>query len=345
MMEIVSGQMPQQIADGHWLPVVFAGLMGLSILIYVILDGFDLGVGLLFVDADEQQKDTMIASIGPFWDANETWLVLAVGLLLVAFPLAHGMILTALYLPVFIMLLGLILRGVAFDFRVKVPAQQKVIWNRSFWIGSFLASGAQGYMLGIYVVGLNQNLASIAFGGLTALCLMAGYAFIGACWLIMKTEGELQKRAVLWAQRTIALVALGLASVSLATPLVSPRIFEKWFAMPELILKAPLPIITALVLVGLYYVLKKLPYENDRYCWVPFVCAISLFCFGFIGMAYSFYPYVVPDKLTLWQASSAPESLMIILFGTLTVLPIILIYSIYAYRVFWGKTQPLSYGD
>ncbi len=344
MLNSVS-EISQQVPDGHWLPIVFVMLMGLSILIYVILDGFDLGVGILFATASEDDKDTMISSIGPFWDANETWLVLSVGLLLVAFPMAHGIILTALYLPVFIMLVGLILRGVAFDFRVKASFKHKTFWNLAFFAGSLMAAASQGYMLGLYIIGLEHTLAGVAFGLLTALCLIAGYAFIGSCWLIMKTEGALQVRAVKWARTTIGFVALGLASVSLVTPMVSPRIFDKWFSIPEIILLAPIPIVSVIVLFVLYQVLNRYPLSGDQLNWAPFTAAISLFVLGFFGMAYSFYPYVVPDKLTLWQASSAPESLMIILAGAGMVLPVILGYSVYAYWVFWGKTKPLSYGE
>ncbi|MEO1205179.1 MAG: cytochrome d ubiquinol oxidase subunit II [Pseudomonadota bacterium] len=328
----------------NWLPLVFVGLMGLSMLIYVVLDGFDLGVGILVGDAEDKDKDMMIASIGPFWDANETWLVLGVGLLLVAFPAAHGAILTALYLPVFAMLIGLILRGVAFDFRAKVPADKKWMWNRAFLVGSVLAAVSQGYMLGIYIVGLNQGLPEILFGLLTGVCLAAAYAFIGACWLIMKTEGALQLKAIAWAKKLLWLGAIGMLAVSAATPLVSPRIFEKWFSFPNILLLAPIPLMTAALFAALVMLLREMPMKNDRFCWAPFVAAIGVFVLGFVGLAYSFYPYIVPDKITIYEAASAPESLFIILIGAITVLPVIVGYSIYAYWVFRGKAQPLSYG-
>ena len=175
-----------------YLPLIFAGVMGLSILIYVVLDGFDLGVGILFAATPVEHRDKMIASIGPFWDANETWLVLAIGLLLVAFPSAHGVILSALYLPVAIMLIGLIARGVAFEFRAKARAEEKWLWNRVFFAGSLVTALAQGYMLGAYVLGLEFNWTAAAFGTLVAICLTATYAAIGAAWLIYKSEGELQ---------------------------------------------------------------------------------------------------------------------------------------------------------
>lgn len=329
--------------SGTWLPVVFAGLMGLSILIYVVLDGYDLGVGMLFAGAEDAEKDRMIASIGPFWDANETWLVLAVGLLLVAFPLAHGTILTALYLPVAVMLAGLILRGVAFEFRAKVGLRQKRAWNRAFFLGSTLTALSQGYMLGLYVMGLERSLEAQAFAVLTGLCLAAGYVFIGACWLILKTEDELQRRAVAWARGALWLTALGMLAVSIATPLVSERIFAKWFEFPKIVLLAPLPIVTALLFIGLEIALRHLPAAKDRWSWLPFAGAVGIFALGFNGLAYSFYPYVVPEGLTIYEAAAAPESLMIILVGTLVVVPVILGYTAFAYRVFRGKATELRY--
>ncbi len=326
-----------------WLPFVFAGLMGLSILIYVVLDGYDLGVGILFARAEPEQQDRMIASIGPFWDANETWLVLAVGLLLVAFPVAHGQILSTLYIPVVLMLLGLILRGVSFEFRAKVHADHKRLWNRSFFAGSLMTALAQGWMLGLYIMGLEQSFGTYAFAALTAVCLAAGYAFIGSVWLIWKTEGALQRRAVRWARTLLSLVLLGIVAVSLASPLVSARIFHKWFDWPEILLLAPLPLLSALVLAGIWVGLRNLPQPDDRYAWAPFAATIGLFVLAFAGLAYSFYPYVVPERLTIYEAAAAPESLLIILIGTLFVLPVILGYSILAYWIFRGKAQDLSY--
>ncbi|ACI97735.1 cytochrome d ubiquinol oxidase subunit II [Rhodospirillum centenum] len=329
--------------SGHWLPVAFTVLMGVAVLAYVVLDGYDLGVGILMADADDAQRDRMVASIGPFWDANETWLVLAVGLLLVAFPVAHGMILGALYLPVAAMLLGLILRGVSFEFRAKTEGVQRRWWNQAFIAGSLLAALAQGYMLGLYVLGLPQGPAAMAFGMLTGLCLAAGYAFIGAAWLILKTDGPLQAKAVVWARRTLGLAALGMVAVSVATPLASGRIAERWFALPELFLLAPVPLMAALLFGIVALALRGLPRADDRWSWVPFAGAVGIFVLGFHGLAYSFFPYVVPERLTVWEAASAPESLMIILVGAAVVLPLIAAYTLFVYRVFRGKATELRY--
>lgn len=322
-----------------WLPWTFAALMGLSILIYVVLDGFDLGVGLLMPMADDEQKDRLVASIGPFWDANETWLVLAVGLLLVAFPPAHGIILTALYLPVFVMLIGLILRGVSFEMRAKAPLAQKRMWNAAFFGGSLMASLGQGFMLGMYIMGLTWTLPHVAFVGLTAVFLTVGYSFIGAVWLIWKTEGKLQIRAIGWAKGGIWGLVLGIVAISMATPFVSTRIFDKWFSWPEMLYLAPLPIASA----GLVAFLWWLPLTGDRWSWTPFAAATALFTLAYGGMAYSFYPYVVPEKITIYEAASAPESLFIILIGTLFVLPAILGYTALSYYIFRGKATALRY--
>lgn len=326
-----------------WLPLTFAGLMGLSILIYVVLDGFDLGIGMLFALGSEAEQDRMMASIGPFWDANETWLVLAVGLLLVAFPIAHGVILTALYLPVALLLIGLILRGVAFEFRAKSEGAEKRRWSRVFIAGSLLAALSQGYMLGIYVMGLVQSPATMAFGALTAICLVAGYMLVGATWLIIKTEGELQRRAVAWARRALVFAAIGMAAISLASPLVSPRIFGKWFGGIEILWLAPLPLGSGAILIGLFLLLRRLPDPGDRLRHLPFAAVTGLFILAFGGLAYSFYPYVVPERLTLFEAAAAPESLLIILLGALFVLPAIVGYTALSYRIFRGKATPLSY--
>jgi len=326
-----------------WLPWSFAALMGLSILIYVVLDGFDLGVGLLMPLADEAEKDRLVASIGPFWDANETWLVLAVGLLLVAFPPAHGIILSALYLPVFVMLVGLILRGVSFEMRAKAPIAQKKLWNAAFFGGSLMASLSQGFMLGMYIMGLTWSLAHIAFAVLTAVFLTVGYSFIGAAWLIWKTDGDLQRRSIGWAKGGIWGLILGIGAISLATPFMSTRIFDKWFSWPEFLFLSPLPIVSGMLVIFLWWQLTHLPRENDRWSWTPFAAAISLFTLAYGGLAYSFYPYVVPERITIYEAASAPESLFIILLGTLFVLPAILGYTILSYYIFRGKATALRY--
>jgi len=326
-----------------WLPLVFAGLMGFAILVYVVLDGYDLGAGILLAGASPAEKDRMIASIGPFWDANETWLVLAVGLLLVAFPVAHGVILSTLYVPVAVMLLGLILRGVAFEFRQKVAVERKGAWNAAFFTGSLMTALAQGYMLGRYVMGLEPGVVAEAFAALTAICVACGYAFIGSAWLIHKTEGALQLKAVRWARWSLWFVALGFVAISLASPLASPRIFAKWFALPEFILLAPLPLTAAAVFAATALVLRRLPTADDAFNWAPFAGAVALFALAFAGLAYSFYPYVVPDRMTIYEAASAPESLAIILAGTLVVMPVILAYTAIAYVVFRGKATDLRY--
>jgi len=299
-------------------------------------------VGMLLHRADDAQKDQMIASIGPFWDANETWLVLGVGILLIAFPKAHGMVLTALYLPVALMLVGLILRGVAFDFRVKAQDHHKPLWNKAFFVGSGLAAASQGWMLGRYITGLQEGWIFMAFAAAIALLLPAAYVLLGAAWLVMKTEGELQRLAVRWAKLAWAPVVLGMGLISLATPVVSETVRNRWFSMPEFIALLPIPLMTLAALLGARAMLNS-HRVLGKVCWLPFVLVVGVFILGAVGLAYSLFPYVVMDRLTLWQAASATESLAVIAIGCAITVPAIVGYTIFSYRVFSGKARELSY--
>ena len=330
-----------------WMPIVFLVVMGLAMLAYVILDGYDLGVGVLMRSASDEDKDIMIASIGPFWDANETWLVLGVGILLTVFPRAHGVILGALYLPVAAMLIGLILRGVAFDFRVKARAALKPLWNRLFYVGSLLSSWSQGYMLGSLITGFDASGWTIIFNSVIGLALVAAYCLLGAGWLIIKTEGELQLRAVRWARVSLLFTMAGIAAISIATPLISPSIFAKWFSFPNIVLLIPIPAATAVLFAVIYRSLQRLPVRlaqgNEYGAWVPFGATVGVFLLAFYGLAYSLFPWLVIDKLNIWQAATAPEAMKVIFAGAAVVLPVIVGYTVFAYRVFWGKSTALKY--
>ena len=347
MLNLTSELMPDLTQAAGWMPIVFLVVMGLAMLAYVILDGYDLGVGVLMRSANDDNKDTMIASIGPFWDANETWLVLGVGILLTVFPMAHGAILGALYLPVAFMLIGLTLRGVAFDFRVKARAAHKPLWNNAFYAGSMLAAWSQGYMLGSLITGFDASLWTMVFNTLIGFALIAAYCLIGAGWLIMKTVGDLQLQAVRWAQRSLLFVVLGVAAISIATPLVSARIFEKWFSFPNIVLLLPIPAATVVLFAVIYRSLTRLPTRlalgNEYGAWVPFGATVGVFMLAFYGLAYSLFPWLVIDKITIWQAASSPEALKVILIGASVVLPVIVGYTVFAYRVFWGKSVALKY--
>jgi cytochrome d ubiquinol oxidase subunit II len=326
------------------LPLIFMAVMGLALLAYVVLDGYDLGVGLLLPFATDPQKDLMVSSIGPFWDANETWLVLGIGVLLIAFPQAHGIVLSALYLPVVVMLIGLILRGVAFDFRIKAPTAHKALWNRLFALGSLLAALAQGWMLGSYLTSFDTHLYALLFSAGIALTLPTAYALLGAGWLLMKTEGELRARAVIWGRRVFWPMVVALIGISLATPLASPTVFDKWFVLPEFFALLPIPLASAAALAAAWLALHRPRVVEAGYGWVVFVATVIVFILAFFGLAYSLYPYIVIDRLTVWQAASATESLAVILIGVAITLPAIIGYSIFMYRVFWGPARALSYG-
>jgi cytochrome d ubiquinol oxidase subunit II len=324
------------------LPVVFMALMGIAMLIYVVSDGYDLGVGMLMHRASAEEKDTLIASIGPFWDANETWLVLGIGILLIAFPKAHGVVLGELYLPVAFMLIGLVLRGVAFDFRVKAREGHKATWDRLFLAGSTITAVAQGWMLGRYVSGFGSGWNYPLFAGAIALALPMAYVLMGACWLIMKTEGPLQEKAVGWAKLAWPPVVVGMVLISMATPWISETVRHRWFALPEIIALSAIPLATAAALYTVRALLNgKL--VLGALCWLPFALMIGVFLLGFLGLAYSIYPYVVIDRLTIWQAASSTEALQFILIGVCISVPAIAWYTIYSYRVFRGKTGALTY--
>lgn len=319
------------------LPLVFAVLMGAAILAYVLLDGYDLGVGMLMPAASGEEQDVMAASIGPFWDANETWLVLGVGILLIAFPAAHGHILGALYLPVAAMLVGLMLRGVAFELRMKAVGWHGELWNWLFWFGSFLASFAQGYMLGRYLTAFQPGWDYTLFSLMVGASLCGGYVLLGAAWLILRTEGTLQRKAIGWTKWGLAWVALGVALVSLATPLVSEVVYHRWFDFPQTLALMVLPAASVLSWVWVWRSL-------GRSEWKPLAGAMAIFALAFMGLAYSVFPYVVIGWLTIWEAAAHPSALKVTLIGVLIVLPFLVGYTVFAYRVFRGKAKAGLYG-
>jgi cytochrome bd ubiquinol oxidase subunit II len=319
------------------LPLIFAVVMGASILAYVVLDGYDLGVGMLMPAATDEEQDVMVASIGPFWDANETWLVLGVGILLIAFPAAHGYILGALYLPVAAMLTGLMLRGVSFELRVKAIGWHAELWNWLFWLGSFLASFAQGYMLGRYLTAFQPGWGHMLFSLLVGAALCGGYVLLGAAWLILRTEGELQTKARGWTKWGLAWVALGVALVSLATPMASELVRAKWFDFPRTLGLMVLPLATLAAWLWVWASLGK----SD---WKPFAGTVAIFALAFAGLAYSVFPYVVLGWLTIWDAASHPSALKVMLAGVIVVLPFLVGYTVFAYRVFRGKAKAGLYG-
>ena len=325
------------------MPLFFMAVMGAAVLAYVVLDGYDLGVGMLMPAATDEEQSIMVASIGPFWDANETWLVLGVGVLLAAFPVAHGVVLGALYLPVVAMLVGIMFRGVAFELRTKARGWHREMWNWLFWAGSFIASFFQGVMLGRYITGFGEGVPYWLFAFVVGASLCGGYVLLGATWLILKTEGELQRKSIAWARWGLLWVALGVALVSLATPLVSETVRDKWFDFPRTLGLMVLPLAT---LASGYWLwrgteaVKRGTPGRDR---APFLAAVAIFVLAFLGLAYSLYPYVVIDRLTIWEAAAHPSGLKFLLAGVVIVLPFLVAYTVFAYRVFGGKTTAKLY--
>ena len=314
------------------LVLVFAGLMSFAILAYVLLDGYDLGVGMLMPAASREQQELMVASIAPYWDANETWLVLGIGLLLVGFPAAHGEILGALYLPVAAMLVGLMLRGVAFELRVKAEGWHRELWNWLFWAGSTLASFAQGLMLGRYVTGFQSGFGYWLFAFMVGASLCGGYVLLGATWLVLRTRDELQEKAAAWARWGLVWVALGIALVSLGTPLASETVRARWFDFPRTAGLMVLPAATVAIGAWVWITLGRSETK-------PFAGAVAIFVLAFIGLAYSLFPYVLMDRLTLWDAAADESALRFVGVGVLIVFPLLFGYTAFAYRVFRGKVH------
>ena len=325
-----------------YLPLTWAGVIGFAVAMYVILDGFDLGIGILFpTTKSESERDQAMTSIAPFWDGNETWLVLGGVGLLVAFPQAYAVIMPAFYLPVIVMLLALVFRDITFEFR-GLSQSRKARWNFAFAAGSAVAAFCQGVILGGLIQGIKVADGQFAggvfdfatpFALVCGLGVTAGYALLGATWLVMKTSGELADRARAQA-KLLLLVVLGfMAIVSLWTPLAFERIAERWFSLPNILFLWPVPIITALVAFAGW---RWLEGGRDT---PPFFCAIALFLLGYLGLAVSTYPYLVPPVLTIWQAAAAPSSQIFMLVGTLFLLPLILGYTFLIYWLFRGKVS------
>jgi cytochrome d ubiquinol oxidase subunit II len=321
---------------------VWTVILAVSVFMYVLLDGFDLGVGILFPFApDDAARNLMMGSVAPVWDGNETWLVMGGIGLLTAFPVAFSIIFPALYFPVLVMLLGLLFRGVAFEFRAAAVTSRKH-WDRAFFGGSLIATFAQGCVLGKFVLGFEvhgRQYAGTSWDWLhpfvlaVGVGLIFGYVLLGASWLVMKTEGALQD----WARAKTRLALFGvvgfIAAVSLWTPFLHPHIAERWFSWPNIALFSPVPAITGLLALWLWRALGR---DSDV---VPFLAAMGLFALSYLGLAISLFPYVVPHTITLWDAATAPEGQAFLLIGTLFLIPIIFMYVGWSYWIFRGKVR------
>ncbi len=335
------------------LPLIWAGVIATAVLLYVLLDGFDLGIGALFPFCTDEEQDVMTAAIAPVWDGNETWLVLGGSGLMAAFPLAYAILMPAMYMPIMLMLGALIFRGVAFEFRAHGRKRGRRMWSWAFTGGSILAVVAQGFVLGAFVQGVKIQGRAFAggpfdwltpFSALTAVALLAGYALLGACWLIGKTEGELNQKATRWARRLAIAVAVAMTAVSLATLVVNPTITQRWGVVlggdapsidwRRLLMLSPAPLAGAAGIVGLMLSLGR-EGGGPR----PYLFAALAFLAGYAGLALSIAPYVVPFQLTLWQTAAQDNALTLMLWGVGILMPVILGYTGYAYWVFRGKAS------
>ncbi len=327
------------------LTIVWAGIIGFAVFAYVVMDGFDLGIGILFPLLDKgEPRNAAINSVAPVWDGNETWLVLGGGGLLAAFPLAYAIIMPAVYVPIIAMLLGLVFRGVAFEFRARTG--RLWIWDGAFAFGSMLAALAQGITLGAILQGITVH--GRGYGGgwwdwlspfslLTGVAVVIGYALLGACWLIFRTEGALQDRCFALA-KWLGVATLGVViAVSAATPFLSHDYYSRWFRAPGIYLTAPVPILVAVTALLFVRALAR------RAELAPFLLALSVFLLSYIGLGISMFPYLIPPTVTIWDAAAPPSSQIFMLVGVGIMVPIILAYTGYAYWVFRGKVGHEGY--
>lgn len=325
--------------------MIWTLLLAIAVLVYVVLDGFDLGIGIIYpLLGGESHQDTAMNSVAPVWDGNETWLILAGGGLFAAFPLAYSVIMSALYAPIIAMLIGLILRGVAFEYRSQTR-RAKFLWDWSFTVGSLVAAFSQGIVLGALLQGIPVEGRGYAggwwdwltpFSLFSGLAITAGYGLLGATWLIMKTDDALQRRArsIAWILAIATMLFIGL--FSLWTPFLDPVYMQRWFAWPALLYVIPVPF---LVLIAWVSLLRGLNDHRERQ---PFLSAIAMYVLCFGGLGISFYPYVVPPMISIWDAASPASSLVFLLIGAGTLIPIILAYTGFTYWVFRGKVRPGS---
>ena len=317
-------------------------ICGMAVFFYVLLDGFDLGVGILFgLAPDASSRNTIMSTIAPIWDGNETWLILGGLGLLAAFPLAFAIIIPAMYFPILVMLLALIFRGVAFEFRVRA-AENKTFWDRAFSYGSAIATFAQGMVLGNFIRGFQvsgQQFAGTSFDFInpfaifTGAALMLGYGLLGAGWLILKTEGSVQVAARRHGRICLIGILVAIGAISLWTPFMSEAIALRWFTWPNIAFFSPVPIATAIIA---FFTWRALDNNSEV---IPFVGAMGLFAVSYVGIAISLYPMIVPPHLTLWQAASSESTQAFLLIGTLVLLPVILTYIGWSYWVFRGKVR------
>ena len=325
------------------LTVLFAFIIAFAVLAYVAMDGFDLGLAILFpLFPDRRDRDVMMNSVAPLWDGNETWLVLGGGALFAAFPMGYAILLPALYTPLIAMLLGLVFRGVAFEFRWRID-RDKNIWDAAFFGGSLLAALAQGIALGATLQGV--KVAGRAYAGgwfdwltpfslLTGVATVAAYCLLGSAWLVMKTSGSLQNKAFKLTKVALFATLVFIAAISLATPFLTGHYWERWFSFPSIILTAPVPVAVALFTWGILVSLQR------RHDVFPFVLSLCLFAVTFGGLGISIWPYIVPESVTIWEAASPEKSQAFMLVGVGILIPIILAYTAYAYWIFRGKVDP-----
>ncbi|SAI65731.1 cytochrome oxidase [Bordetella ansorpii] len=322
-----------------WMPLVFMGLLLLLIVAGIVLDGFDIGVGVLLQLAPSEMRGRMMGLLSPWRDANEFWPLLGIGLFCAAFPFAWGSVFSKLYGPLACMGFGMLLRSVSFEFRIRARNEHKPRWIVGFWLGSVLTAVGQGAVLGRVATGYQSDAGYGWFSIFTGVCAIAAYALLGACWLVMRVDGDLQRRAVAWARHATRWTSVGMVAVAVALGLANSGVFYRWSDDSHLGLAVAVWVAMLLCFVGIEMLLARLPGRADRFDWLPFLLCVLLYVLMLAGLTYSFFPYLILDDLTIWDGSGAVASMRLVLAGAVIGGPVVLIFNVLAYRTVFGRER------
>lgn len=340
MMEMLAASQGLSINDpGFWMPLALMALLFLLMVAGVVFDGFDVGVGVLLQFAPAEERGRMMGLLSPWRDANEFWLLLSIGFFAAAFPFAWGAIFSKLYGPLALLAMGAMVRSVSFEFRIRARTEHKPRWILGFWAGSLLTAFGQGMTLGLVVTGYQADAGYGWFSVLVGLCAVAAYILLGATWLIMRVDGDVQRRAVNWARHSIRWAAVGMVAISVTLGLANAGIFYKWSNIAHLGLAVSVWVLMLCCFVSIEMVLARLPGQLQRFNWLPFVLCMVLFVLMLCGLGYSLFPYLILDDMTLWDSAGAIGSMRLVLAGAVVGGPVVLVFNVLTYRTVFGKDR------
>lgn len=341
MIDSLTGALGLEMADAaFWMPLVMVALLFAVIVAGVVLDGFDVGVGCLLPFASGSERARMLALLSPWRDANEFWLILGLGLLVSAFPHAWGPVMGALYLPLTFLGLGVLLRSASFELRLRAPQEWQPFWTRGFMTGSWLTAISHGLILCKVVTAYAEGPVYVALGVFFALCALASYGLLGATWLVMRESGNLRAQAVLQARRLVRWVAAGIVAASMILFLANTGVFLKWGSVPDVVLVASVWGVLLLCFIALEMLLPRMSDRRARMTALPFMLVLLIFFIVLAGLAYSFFPYLVLDEVTIWDAAASTSSLRLVLSASIVALPVAILFNVWVYWGMFGLSKP-----